>query len=558
MATIQGVYVALFGRPADPTGLAFFNVATNNGANLSAIGDLAATAEYQDKYKGQNNVQIVTAIYQQLFNRNPEATGLNFFVDALNKGTLNVNNIAIAILDGAQGTDKTIVDAKVASANLFTAAIDTPVEDASYRGLDAAAAARNWIATIGATAATQAQAEAALKVVVDTNFVGNTVTLTAGASVVSSDAATLAFADKVTTAKNDTIVGGTDWDGAADTIDGGLGIDTLTATLSGPATAVGVDKLKNIEVVKFTSAAAATAIDMTEAKQVTEVWNAGSGVAANVLTVSGLALSTTVGLTGSSAGMTTFTFADTTGTSDVVNVALNAATGAGGLTINGVETFKFSVTGASNIGAVAGDSVKAIEVSGTGNVALDVSGLAKLATYTGGENGDYVTTDVAGLTVNQAINTGAGADLITIGAGAGAGFSLTLTGGAGADKFAFAAQANVAAGTPADLEANFAKSLITIADFNKAEDVIQLTGTRDALDNFELGDIAGQTSLFAAVNKAASYTTGGSTSVFVYGNDTYVFQNDATATFGAGDGLVKITGLTNLADLTATNFVGLV
>ncbi len=47
MATIQGVYMALFGRPADPLGLAFFNSATNNGANLTAIGDLAATAEYQ-------------------------------------------------------------------------------------------------------------------------------------------------------------------------------------------------------------------------------------------------------------------------------------------------------------------------------------------------------------------------------------------------------------------------------------------------------------------------------------------------------------------------------
>ncbi len=47
MASIQGVYLALFGRPADPLGLAFFNQATNNGANLTAIGDLSASAEYQ-------------------------------------------------------------------------------------------------------------------------------------------------------------------------------------------------------------------------------------------------------------------------------------------------------------------------------------------------------------------------------------------------------------------------------------------------------------------------------------------------------------------------------
>ena len=43
MATIQGIYVALFGRPADPNGLSYFNGVTKNGADLTAIGDLAST-----------------------------------------------------------------------------------------------------------------------------------------------------------------------------------------------------------------------------------------------------------------------------------------------------------------------------------------------------------------------------------------------------------------------------------------------------------------------------------------------------------------------------------
>ena len=37
---IQGVYSALFGRSADALGLAFFNSATADGTDLSAIGDL--------------------------------------------------------------------------------------------------------------------------------------------------------------------------------------------------------------------------------------------------------------------------------------------------------------------------------------------------------------------------------------------------------------------------------------------------------------------------------------------------------------------------------------
>src|SRR5690606_32983585 len=106
--------------------------------DLTKIGDLASTQEYKDRFAGQNNVQIVSAIYQSLFNRAPEASGLNFFVNALNTGSLNINNIAIAILDGAQGSDKTIVDAKIASANTFTARLDTAVEIGTYVGNDAA------------------------------------------------------------------------------------------------------------------------------------------------------------------------------------------------------------------------------------------------------------------------------------------------------------------------------------------------------------------------------------------------------------------------------------
>ncbi len=102
MATIQGVYLALFGRPADPLGLAFFNSATSNGADLRAIGPLQSSAEYQTRFAGQSNVQIINSIYQSLFNRAADLPGLTFFSNALANGTLTINNIAIAILDGAR------------------------------------------------------------------------------------------------------------------------------------------------------------------------------------------------------------------------------------------------------------------------------------------------------------------------------------------------------------------------------------------------------------------------------------------------------------------------
>ena len=152
MATIQGIYVALFGRPADPTGLFYFNGVTKNGADLTAIGDLASTAEYKERFAGQTNSQIVNSIYKSLFNRDVEANGLTFFVDGLTNGTFNIKNIAIAILDGAQGSDLTVVNNKIAAANNFTKALDTTTEIESYKGTAAAVVGRNFLTSINADA----------------------------------------------------------------------------------------------------------------------------------------------------------------------------------------------------------------------------------------------------------------------------------------------------------------------------------------------------------------------------------------------------------------------
>ncbi|MDO1585595.1 S8 family serine peptidase [Rhizobium oryzicola] len=150
MATIQGIYVALFGRPADPTGLSYFNTVTKNGADLTGIGDLAGTAEYKERFAGQTNSQIVNSIYKSLFNRDAEPDGLKFFSDGLANGTFNIKNIAIAILDGARTTDLTIVNNKIAAADLFTKSLDNATKIDSYKGTAAAVIGRNFLINIGA------------------------------------------------------------------------------------------------------------------------------------------------------------------------------------------------------------------------------------------------------------------------------------------------------------------------------------------------------------------------------------------------------------------------
>lgn len=149
MANIQSVYVAIFGRPADPAGLVYWNAETNNGADLSSIiGNFSASDEFKALYDGKTNTEVVTAIYQSLFGRDPEDAGLQFYLKGLEDGSLSIESIAISIIDGAQGTDKTIVENKIVAANAFTAQLDAQQEIDAYAGTAAADVGRDYLKPI--------------------------------------------------------------------------------------------------------------------------------------------------------------------------------------------------------------------------------------------------------------------------------------------------------------------------------------------------------------------------------------------------------------------------
>jgi hypothetical protein len=155
MASIQGIYVAIFGRPADPAGLAYWKAETNNGADLSKmLAALSGTDEFKVLYDGKTNTEIVTAVYQSLFGRAPDDAGLEIFVNGLEDGSLNFGSIAVNILDGAKDSDKAIVDNKVAAADTFTESLDTQAEIDAYVGTAAANAAREFLTPITSDAST--------------------------------------------------------------------------------------------------------------------------------------------------------------------------------------------------------------------------------------------------------------------------------------------------------------------------------------------------------------------------------------------------------------------
>lgn len=161
---VQQMYIAYFGRPAEPGGLAWFSAMLSgmdappdipaisaryaSDARLRGLVDVFSQSnESAALYPGDDS-SVVDAIYQNLFNRAPDAPGRAFWMAALANGTLSRSGAAIAIMAGAQGNDATVIDLKTRGAIQLTAALTTDIYRANYSGLPANRIARDMLATL--------------------------------------------------------------------------------------------------------------------------------------------------------------------------------------------------------------------------------------------------------------------------------------------------------------------------------------------------------------------------------------------------------------------------
>lgn len=145
---VQKLYVAYFSRPGDPTGVAFWVDKLQN--NLVAYQDISAefstSAEYKAMYGGKGNAAVVAEVYDNLFGRAPVGGEDAFWINALNNGATDVDNVVTAIAAGSQGTDRTTYNGKVDIAVLFTQHIDTQAEKDAYTGAAANQIAIDYLA----------------------------------------------------------------------------------------------------------------------------------------------------------------------------------------------------------------------------------------------------------------------------------------------------------------------------------------------------------------------------------------------------------------------------
>ncbi|NBC50033.1 MAG: DUF4214 domain-containing protein [Gammaproteobacteria bacterium] len=116
------MYVAYYGRPGDPVGVAFWaNQLDAVGGNLDAIIDsFGNSQEYRDRYGATSEAALIDAFYQQTFNRSADAAGLQFYLGELTSGRMTLASIAKNIWDGASGDDALTVANKLQASKQFT------------------------------------------------------------------------------------------------------------------------------------------------------------------------------------------------------------------------------------------------------------------------------------------------------------------------------------------------------------------------------------------------------------------------------------------------------
>ena len=151
--TVQKVFIAYYGRAADPVGLRYWETQLeSSGGNLASImNSFGNSLEATTLFGSLNSTAKINMLYQQMFGRDADFAGLMYYSQQLTAGTMTAASIAQNVLDGASGTDSTIITNKLAVAKAFTTAIDTATEIASYAGDVAAAAVRTMLSTVNET-----------------------------------------------------------------------------------------------------------------------------------------------------------------------------------------------------------------------------------------------------------------------------------------------------------------------------------------------------------------------------------------------------------------------
>lgn len=144
---LDQLYLAYFGRPADPGGRDFYTL--DSAATVQSVAAaFSASPESQALYGAGFDSSVINNIYRNLFNRDAEQDGLDYWTAEVVAGRLTAAGAAFAILVGGQNQDRITVENKLQVCAAFTEALDTAAERAGYAGAAAADLARDFIGRV--------------------------------------------------------------------------------------------------------------------------------------------------------------------------------------------------------------------------------------------------------------------------------------------------------------------------------------------------------------------------------------------------------------------------
>ena len=547
---LAALYAGYFNRAPDPAGLQFWIDQIDNGREFNTIAaDFAGSAEaialypYLTSPGVASPTTFITSVYQNLFNRAPDAPGLQFWSDVLASGSVSVADMIEAIINGA-------VDAPAATPPTFDkATLDNKIDV----GRDFAADAANTTGFVFDTAAKSAAIDIMDGVTNDPATVvtakaetdaflsgvanpGDTFILTTGADVF------------VGTAGNDTFnalsvnANGKDATtfSAFDDIDGGAGTDTLNIFATGgkalnagfPVSA----SVENVEIVNINNSNASGFgnVDASNFIDATQIWQAAhsndisnlaatttagfrktavngvfvtaaTGVATAAIALEDIAESSFFDVSGDALTEVTIsgTVADTDKNMTVADTDVDITVG------KDVQTATLNSSVATDILFVknAGGSTKAlttVDASGsTGNITYLTAG-NKVATIETGSGDDDViittaTSSTKGAEVAAMVETGDGDDMIEIKTGGNG--TTTANAGAGDDTVMLTLDGtgklsvNLGEGDDTFMVTGGAVSKGDTVDGGAGSDTLQLTAVGAAnitsFSNFEVFDVLG-------------------------------------------------------------------
>ena len=119
---VQRAYVAYYGRPADPGGLAYWaaRMDQEGGSLSSIIASFGSSDEFNRRYGGLTYSELIDILYQQTLGRAPDQSGKDWYLSQLNAGKTTLQTITLDLLGGATGDDALTVANRLDVANHFT------------------------------------------------------------------------------------------------------------------------------------------------------------------------------------------------------------------------------------------------------------------------------------------------------------------------------------------------------------------------------------------------------------------------------------------------------